>query len=182
MLVSVGGSAGVPSPCSSLKVNAILLLPFGGPDGERSLSRLPFTLVGTTRHTAGVGITLEGTDLRDQVRAILERHREEVSELVNSELSRMVDELVAERLAAGNGTGPVVASAETNRDATKRAPAGSRTSGTQQCRSCGEVKPAAAFARQRRVCRVCRQRQEHERKARRDRLPEATRPNPFPVA
>jgi hypothetical protein len=64
----VGGSAGVPSACSSLKVK-VIQPPFPGPDGELSVSEqfgLRFqglSKVGRTEHCANREVLVAGSPL-----------------------------------------------------------------------------------------------------------------------
>jgi hypothetical protein len=82
----------------------------------------------------------------ERVRQLVAAHRPEIERLVDQALERELNELVEQRLAAGNGepaAKPFVLPATTT---------------TRVCEGCGETKPAGAFEKYRRRCRECRRR------------------------
>jgi hypothetical protein len=108
-------------------------------------------------------LTLEAPDLQHRVRAAVEQHRGELERLVEEEVNRLVAELVAERIATGNGhTELVSTTVEIPNEAQAREPAV-----TKICARCGEAKASTQYAAGRATCKACRRKQERERIRRR---------------
>jgi hypothetical protein len=113
-------------------------------------------------------LTLEASDLHDRVRAAVEQYRDKLAELVNAEVDRVLQEIVVERIAAGNGTGPhgLVESGTASAAGGDVGAAPEDVSATKLCSRCRKTKPVDQFRRHRGVCRDCRREEDRERRER----------------
>jgi hypothetical protein len=103
----------------------------------------------------------------ERIRTLVEHHRPELEHLVDAEIDRQLDALVAERLEARNGNGA--------------APTPS-VEGTEMgtCASCGRSRPLSKFEHGRRkVCTTCRSRA-HTARIREREQPASLDPEPEP--
>jgi hypothetical protein len=94
-------------------------------------------------------------DVEARIRELVDRHRDELIDLVDLELTRQLDRLVAERIAARNGAVHHDDAAITAGHGTMPQP----TAGL--CVDCGTRAPAPG----RHVCHRCRGRRRRERRA-----------------
>lgn len=115
----------------------------------------------THARLALVTASVEPSSLAARIVELVAGHRPELVALVDRELDRQLETLVAERIAARNGNGdrPSTAAAAPTEP--------SYGSATKPCAVCGVDKPADQYEAGRRTCRECRRRQVRERAARR---------------
>jgi hypothetical protein len=127
--------------------------PGAGPVPDQDLAARPGNGSHHRRERAKMRDVLETPEARlvQAVKAAVDRHHRELAQLVDAELDRALDTLVAERIAARNGAVRVQQHAHDRRD--------DEPAGPRMCKDC-RVRPASSGRTQ---CNSCRHRGERQR-------------------